>query len=82
MTKSLNPFSLDRELNDPNKHEMIYMIWKECMPTQFYKFICREENFVYLNGKNVLQPKVSETLTNFLAENVKNYVHLRNKLSQ
>ena len=25
MTKNLNPFSLDRKLNDQNKHEMIYI---------------------------------------------------------
>ena len=81
MTKSLNSFLLDRKLNDPNKHEMIYIIWKECLLAQLYKFICREENFIYLNGKNVPQPKVSEILTNFLAENEKNYVFLRNNLS-
>ena len=82
MTKNLNPFSLDRKLNDLNKHGMIYMVWKECMSAQFYKFICREENFLYLNGKNVLQPKVSKILTNFVAGNEKNYVLLRNNLSQ
>ena len=82
MTKNLNPFLLDRKLNDPKKHEMISMIWRECMPAQFYKFICREENFIYMNRKNVLQTKVSEILTNFLAENEKNYVLLRNNLSQ
>ena len=26
MIKNLNPFLLDRKLNDPNKHEMIYLI--------------------------------------------------------
>ena len=31
VTKNLNPFSLDRKLGDKNKHEMIYMLWKECM---------------------------------------------------
>ena len=41
VTKNLNPFSLDRKLNNPNKYEMIYMIWKECMPVAFYKFICK-----------------------------------------
>ena len=81
MTKNLNPFLLDRKLNDPSKHEMIYIIWKECLLAQLYKFICREENFIYLNGKNVPQSKVSEILTNFLAENEKNYVFLRNNLS-
>ena len=30
LTKNLNPFSLDRRLADKTKHEMIYMLWKEC----------------------------------------------------
>ena len=28
LTKNLNPFSLDRNLADKTKHEMIYMLWK------------------------------------------------------
>ena len=44
---------------------------KECIPATFYKFIYKDENFIYLNGKNVLQPKVSEIFTNFLKENEK-----------
>ena len=35
VTKNLNPFTLDRKLNGKNKHEMIYMLWKECMPLRF-----------------------------------------------
>ena len=45
---------------------MISILWKECMPQRFYKHICKDENFLYLNRKNVLQPKVSETITEFL----------------
>ena len=29
VTRNLNPFSLDRKLNDKNKHKMLYMLWKE-----------------------------------------------------
>ena len=54
VTKNLNPFSLDRKLNDQNKHEMIYMLWKECMPQKFYKHICKDSKVLYLNVKNVL----------------------------
>ena len=82
VTKNLNPFSLNRKLNDKNKHEMICMLWKQCMPQKFYQYICREKNFLYLNGKNVLQPKVSETITEFLKEDEENYVALKNNLSQ
>ena len=39
-------------------------------------------NFLYLNRKNVLQPKVSEIITDFLNEGKKNDIELRNNLSQ
>ena len=68
ITKNLNPFSLNRKLADKNKHDMIYMLWLECMPQRFYN-ICKEKNFLYLNGKNVLQPKVLEIINDFLNEN-------------
>ena len=68
VTKNLNPFSLDRKLADKNKHEMIYMLWKECIRGNFYRHICKEENVLYLNGKNVLQTKVLEIIHDFLKE--------------
>ena len=82
VTKNLNPFSLDRKLNDKNKHQMICMLWKEYMPQKFCQHICKENNFFYLNGENVLQPKVSEIVTEFLKEGDQNYIELRNSLSQ
>ena len=81
VTKNLNPFPLDRKLRDQNKHQMIYKLWKECMPQRFYKHICKDENFLYLNGKNVLQPKVSDIITEFLKEGKENYLELRKNLS-
>ena len=81
ITKNLNQFSLDKKLADKTKHKMIYMLWKECMQQKFYKHICKEKNFLYLNGKNVLQPKVFEIITDFLNEDENNYRELRNDLS-
>ena len=46
VTKNLNAFSLDRKLADKSKHEMIYMLWKECMPQKFYRHVCKEKNFL------------------------------------
>ena len=68
VTKNLNPFSLDGKLADKTKHEMIYMLWKECMPRKFYKHICKEKNLLYLNSKKVLQPKVLEIIREFSDE--------------
>ena len=81
LTKNLNPFSLDRKLADKTKHEMIYMLWKECMPIKFYRHICKKKNFLYLNGKNVLQPKVLEIISEFIDADDVNYRLLQNNLS-
>ena len=80
LTKKLNPFALYRILADKTKHEMIYMLWKECMPVKFHRHICKEKNFLYLNGKNVLQPKVLKTISEFTDEDENNYKKLRNNL--
>ena len=42
----------------------------------------QKSNFLYLNGNNVLQPKVPEIITDFLNEGKENYIELRNNLSQ
>ena len=59
---------------------MIYMLWKECVPLDFYKYICLEENFLYLNRKKVLYAKVSEIVSKFIEMNIKNFALLRNSL--
>ena len=82
LTKNLNPFSLDRKLSDQNKDEMIYEPWKTCIPVYFYKFIRREEDFLYLNGKNILYPKIAEIFWKFINENENNCNQLRDNLCQ
>ena len=52
------------------------------MPSGFYKHVCSKDNLMYLNRKNVLYRKVSEIINDFLAADEKNYVQLRNNLSQ
>ena len=51
-----------------------------CMPQRFYQHICKEKDFLYLNGKK--QPKVSEIVNDFLNEGEENYKDSRNNLSR
>ena len=81
LTKNLDPFSLDRKLTDKTKHEMIYMLWREYILIEYYKFICEENNFLYLIGKNVLQLKVLQIIADFIEKDKKNYKLLQNNLA-
>ena len=71
ITKNLSHSSLDRKLSNQNKHEMIYMLWKECISCVFYKHICSKQNLLCLNGKNVLYLKVAEIINEFMDANEK-----------
>ena len=72
LVKNLNPFSLQRKISDKFKHEMIYMLWREFIPTAFFRFIYQEDNFRYLNGRDVSQPGVLEIVGKFVDQNKKN----------
>ena len=61
---------------------MIYMLWEEWMPQEFSTYICKNDNFLYLNGKNVLQPKVSDIITEYLNKDKNNYIELKNNIWQ
>ena len=57
LTKNVNPFSLERKIADIKNREIIFMLWDECIEKIFYKHICENDNFIYLNSKNVLYSK-------------------------
>ena len=81
LVKNLNPFSLQRKTSDKLKHEMVYMLWRECIPTEFYRYICQDENLKYLNGQDVSQPGVLEIVGTFIDQNKDNLRMLQKNLA-
>ena len=82
LVKNLNPFSRQRKISDKFKHEMIYMLWRECIPVEFYRYICQEENFRYLNGRDVSQPGVFEIVGRFIDQDKENLRLIQKMLSK
>ena len=80
LVKNLNPFCLHRKISDEFKQEMIYMLWRQCIPTEFYRYICQEENFKYLNGRDVSQPGVLEIVGRFINQDKSNLRMLQQNL--
>ena len=59
---------------------MIYRPWRGCIPARFYKFLCQGENFLYINGKNVLHPRTSDMFRSFISQDDMNYNLLRDSI--
>ena len=68
LTKSLNPFPAKRKFAERDSQEMMYILWEDCVPASFFKFICRMENFIYLNSNKVLYEKTAEIALRHLTE--------------
>ena len=77
ITKNINPFSLERNIVDAKKRDIIYMLWDECIEKTFYKHICENDNFVSLSDKNVLYSKTAQIVLNYLNKDTNNIVLLR-----
>ena len=61
---------------------MDYMLWRECIPSEFYRHICEDENFEYLNGRDVGQPGVLEIVGNFIDQGKQNLRLLQEHLAK
>ena len=59
---------------------MINMFWEDCSEPSFYKHICQPESFWYLNGKNVIYPRVAEIVINYIEADENNFNKLTRKL--
>ena len=53
------------------------MLWDECIGKTFYKHICENDNFIYLNGKNVLYSKTTQIVLDYLSKDASNIARLR-----
>ena len=82
IVKNLNPFSLSRKVKDKTKHDMVYMLWRECIPSDFYGYICDEKNFIYLNHRDVGQPGVLEIVGGFIDQGKQNLRMLQGYLAR
>ena len=79
-TKNINRFSLERKIFDVKNRAVIHMFWEDCKEPSFYKHICKPENFMYLNGKNVIYPRVAEIVHKYIEKNKENFDKLKKKL--
>ena len=61
---------------------MVYMIWRECVPVDFYRYICEESNFIYLNGRDVGHPGVFKIVGKFMDQKKENLKILQEYLAR
>ena len=56
------------------------MFWEDCNELSFYKNICQPDNFLYLNGKNVIYLQVVKIVMNYIETDDQDFDKLKRKL--
>ena len=56
------------------------MFWEDCNEHTFYKHIWEPDNFLYVNGKNVIYPRVADIVWKYLEQDKQNFDKIRKKL--
>ena len=72
-TRNINPFLLKQKIFDAKNREMIHMFWEDCNESSFYRHICKPDNFMYLNVKNVIYPRLADIVWNYIEEDEQNF---------
>ena len=80
ITKNTNLFLLERKIFDVKDRVIVSMFWDKCVDSKFYKHIFLLQNFIYLNGKNVLYPRVAEIVWKHIEYDKNNICSVRKKL--
>ena len=56
------------------------MFWEDCNESCFYKHICKPDNFLYLNSKNVIYLRVADIAWKYLEQDEQNFEKIRKKV--
>ena len=65
---------------DGKVREMINVFWEDCNEPSFYRRICQPDNFLCLNGRNVIYPRVIEIVMNYIEVDENNFNKLKRNL--
>ena len=64
---------MNRKVIDKTKHKIVYMLWRECIPSEFYGYICE--------GRDVSQLGVLKIVRNFINKSKQNLSMLQENLA-
>ena len=74
--------NLDRKLDNENETLYVKMLWDECLPHAFTRFICKGENYDVLNNPKLTYQKVNGIVKKNIEENSNNINLLKFKIEK
>ena len=74
---NLKRFFLEQKFDDECNRECVQMLWTYLIPSEFYIFICKHDNFNLLNKLSLKYQNASEIVHDFIVENNEHFLKLK-----
>ena len=74
---NLNPFFLERKFDIEGDTEYVKTLWNYLVPTEFYIYICRNDDFLALNKLLLKYQNTFDILNNLILEDNNNFLLLK-----
>ena len=74
---NLNPFFLEQKFDNEYDRERVRMLWTYLVPKEFYIFICKNDSFIVLNKLSLKYQNASKVINDFIVENNKQFLRLK-----
>ena len=59
---------LEIKFQSQSDPQHVYMLWEKCIPSEFYRFVCQNNNFIGLNKLYVMHGEPDDIVCKFFAD--------------
>ena len=71
LTQNFNPINLDRKLDSEKERDMVKLLWDECIPHEFVRYLYSAKNFELVSSPYLTYQKPNEMVSNYFLEDLK-----------
>ena len=82
LIQNFTPTNLDRKLDNENERLYVRMLWDECLPKAFIRFIYKGENYDVLSNPELTHQRANGIVIKFIEENSNNINLLKFKIEK
>ena len=69
LVQNFNPINLDIKLDIDKERDMVKLLWEECIPHDFIRYIYKAENYTSISNPKLTYQKANEIFKNFINAN-------------
>ena len=82
LVQNFNPINLERKLDVDEERGMIKLLWGNCIPHGFVRYMYKQQNYAVISKPNLTYQKANNIVKNFILEDMNRINTLKYKVEE